>query len=414
MSKALAKLLDQPHTVVETALRNLEHWSGYESTDVRLLAEINSKVRDKTADLRLDPEDTTPQELYQALRARLAADKKRLDKRLGVGKNQSNDAFVERFVAFAQHADVHSETWALKWSSSRRLLRDHPPKRLMKQLNYRSVESMLKRESIGELYAALPFVESDRWLNVFWRDLASLGPAEFENRRIQVVLMSENRWKNAEKNSLETLPHIGVVAIFSGHDVKKLGVLGLGLKFFAAVSRLKAESSYLKLRQFEGGFGEQLLQVIKHELEPLHSFTSLKLDWQAVSQHLGKSGSDWLPSHLQHEDVHARSALDVMAELDPALRWWNGLEHVAQKYREPVSLNIGDILTDHTESRTFKHRSLEHLATSLWHELVGRYLQHDGVKSKLLPKLDSSQLQPETAEIGDFAWDESSEQKVGV
>jgi hypothetical protein len=64
MSKNLAHLLNQPEALVELAINKLEHLNGYESTDVRLLAEINNKVRTKTKELGLDPDDTTGPELY--------------------------------------------------------------------------------------------------------------------------------------------------------------------------------------------------------------------------------------------------------------------------------------------------------------------------------------------------------------
>jgi hypothetical protein len=44
MSKKLAELLDEPEVVVESVIKKLEHLSGWESTDVRLLAEISNKV----------------------------------------------------------------------------------------------------------------------------------------------------------------------------------------------------------------------------------------------------------------------------------------------------------------------------------------------------------------------------------
>jgi hypothetical protein len=334
MSKILADLLDQPQTIVETAIARLEHLSGYESTDVRLLADINNQVRAKTAALGLDPDDTTSEELYHALRAKITTDNRVLTKRIGLNSVNSPETFVRRFVEFIQHADIHPEIWALKWSTAKKMLREHPPKKLMKHLGYRSVESMLKRESTGEILAALPHVESERWLNVFWRELASVNPSEFEDRRVQIVVMYPGRWgRIAASSFVETLPHTGVIALWLGQDIAKLGALGLGLQLFEAVATLKAESSYLKLKQFEGGFGEQLLQVVKHDLHPLLKFTGLKVDWRTICHYLGKldaaSHAAWSPPHVSHEDIHTHKPLDILSRLDPALNWWSGLEHAA-------------------------------------------------------------------------------------
>ena len=422
MSKLLSALIDQPESVVETAINKLEHLSGYESTDVRLLAEVSSKVRAKTAELGLDPDDTTSHELYHALRAKLAADEQKINQRLGFSGASSSDNYLERFSQFIQHASVHPEVWGIKWSVARKLLRDHPPKRLMKLLKYRSVDSMLKREFVGELYAALPSVESERWLNVLWRDIAALEPSDFENRRIQVVIMAAERWKNLpQKASVETLPHLGVIALWSGDEVKKLGVVGLGLEFFSAVAGLKGQSSYLKLRQFEAGFGEQLLEIIKHDLEPLLKFTSLSVEWHSLIHHVGRrqpaDNLEWLPPHIQHEDVHTHKALDTMAELLPEMNWWRGLEHVAaHRKKQIVSLNLADIISDQSRQTAFQRRSLNHLRAGLWQELIDRYLQLDGVKSKTLASIEGQQLQPQTSDISQLNFDdfESKKQEVGI
>jgi hypothetical protein len=51
------------------------------------------------------------------------------------------------------HKNYH--VYSLKRNVAKELLRSHPPRRLMKQLSFRSVDSMLKRENVCELYAGL-------------------------------------------------------------------------------------------------------------------------------------------------------------------------------------------------------------------------------------------------------------------
>jgi hypothetical protein len=178
MSKNLSKLLDQPEALVEAAVKKLEHLSGFESTDVRLLAEMSNKIRSKTQELGLDPDDTTGPELYHALSVKLAQDEKNL--------NLSTDDLIYKI---AKTHKLH-KVYSLKHSVAKELLRAHPPRKLMKHLNYRSVDSMLKRENVCELYGGLPLVEAPRWLNVFWKDLAKLTPSDFESREIEIIVPS--------------------------------------------------------------------------------------------------------------------------------------------------------------------------------------------------------------------------------
>ncbi len=82
MSKTLAKLLDQPEVLVEGLIKKLENFSTFNSTDIRLLADSNNKVRSKTVDLGLDPDDTTGPELYHSLLVRFAHDEQKFSKSL--------------------------------------------------------------------------------------------------------------------------------------------------------------------------------------------------------------------------------------------------------------------------------------------------------------------------------------------
>jgi hypothetical protein len=406
MSKLLAKLLDQPEAVVASAVNRLEGLSGYESTDVRLLAEINHRVRGKTAELGLDPDDTTNEELYHGLREKFKVDRSNLDKRLGLDRTSNETEYLEWFMEFVQHANLHPEVWALKRNVAKRLLRDHPPKRSMKQLGYRSLDSMLKREYIGELFAALPAIETERWLNKFWRDLANLKATDFENRPIQVVVMDVERWQTQPqaKLSMQTLPQMGVIAIWPGKNLTRLGAIGLGLDFYEAVGRLKTETSYLKLKQFDSSLGESLLQAVNHQIEPLHELATLPVSWHSICVHFGglshQAHANWLPPHVLHEDMHSRKALNILADLDPSLHWWTDLEHVAaHRDGEVVSLNIVDVMEDCLSGRRYHQRRSENLHISLWHELLNRYLYHDGVKMRFLAGLDNQQFAPQIADV---------------
>jgi hypothetical protein len=423
MSKVVAKILDESQTVVETAIGKLEQWSGYQSADVRLLAASRAKARTKTKELGLDPDDTTPEELYHALRAKIVMDNNRLTKRLSFDKIDGSDEYLERFMEIAQHAGIHSEVWGMKWNIARRLLREHPPKRLMKHLKYRSIESMLKREYIGELFAALPLVESQRWLNVFWREVSSLNASDFENRRIQVVIMGSQEWGSFEhKHLCEALPHLGVIAIWPSKQVTKIGVVGLSMEFFAATEKLKYQSSYLKLKQFEPGFGERLLKAIKGDLESFIKFTDLSIDWHALSKHLGQLDpgniGDWLTTHVQHEDIHHSTSLSLLTDVEPALRWWRGLEHiVVHNDGTVVSFNPSDLLSDHYRANDFENRSTESGAKAFWHKLLDSYFAHENVRNKILEHIETGKLAPETVVVDESPledWEKDIQQAVGA
>ncbi len=63
MSKILSELLGATEPMFSLALKQLEAESGNPSADIRLTAEITGKLRLKTQELGLDPDDTTGKEL---------------------------------------------------------------------------------------------------------------------------------------------------------------------------------------------------------------------------------------------------------------------------------------------------------------------------------------------------------------
>ena len=70
MSKAVANLLGKTEKEVAKAILTLEKLCGQPSEDIRLVNASRQKIKNKTSQLGLDPNDTTGPELYHALLAK--------------------------------------------------------------------------------------------------------------------------------------------------------------------------------------------------------------------------------------------------------------------------------------------------------------------------------------------------------
>ena len=153
----LAKLLDATEPLFSVAIRDLEKITQNRSTDVILLSEIIHKAHNRMHRLNLDPLDTTAKELFHALENRVAQDNLRLAKEIG-GKDDSDvKTLVPLMIKAAKNANIPKNTWALKRSVAKDILREMPPNQMMLHLGYRSIDSMLKREPFDEIYTALRF-----------------------------------------------------------------------------------------------------------------------------------------------------------------------------------------------------------------------------------------------------------------
>jgi hypothetical protein len=173
MSRRVAQIVSESERTITHLIKELEAKNGYPSHDARHLAENAQKTRLKMIDLGLDPGDTTPQELYHALIAKFDQDSRRFEQDLGAdqaGFDQISTTAVKLIYA---NLDL-PQLWALKSKIAKQALRNNPPKKLIKHLGYRSLDSMLKRENVFELFIASQVLESKSWHKALSRYISSL------------------------------------------------------------------------------------------------------------------------------------------------------------------------------------------------------------------------------------------------
>jgi hypothetical protein len=236
----ISSLLGQPERLIKRTITNLEDKNGYPSHDARHLAENIQAVRLKLKELGLDPDDTTVQELYHALLVKFDKDCLAFD-------IENNFHAVD----FGQKADKAAELikssldlpqrWVLKTTAAKNLLRLHPPKKLMKQLSYRSVDSMLKRENIAMLYIAANRVESAAWQKGLHQIISKQDTSVFELRRVAVCRLEADGDRSAP---LVYNDDIGGLAIIQGKTTENMRLLGLSVLLADFMSSLSnAEDS---------------------------------------------------------------------------------------------------------------------------------------------------------------------------
>lgn len=293
------------------SIQKLESLNDYNSEDVRLLAESEQAVRSRILDLGLDPDDTTGEELYHALLVKFELDSALIDKALGITGGSSFTKRLNRAVALLTNVTANDEMWVLKHSVAKRLLREHPPKKLMKQLGYRSVDSMLKRESLANIFISFPLIESSSWQKAFHKETAKLDSADYELRIPGFYRISEKNWASfiGPKSGVSSNSLIGVVAVWPELKLQKAGVLALALRLIDGLEDIT------------------------------HSETTISL-----------------------------------ANINPALNWWEQSKHlIALCGKETVSLNYKDVAANHLNQISFQKRLASSAQKSLWNELSGRY-----------------------------------------
>lgn len=316
MSQRIARLLEESEAAVTKVLQELEEANGLPGHDVRHIADTHQAIREKLTDLGLDPSDTTAEELHHALLVKFENDSRNFDESYGV----SNAGFDDRIALAAKllhHSGHMPQTWALKNSAAKDLLRRLPPKHAMKALRYRSVESLLKRENIAEVILAAQMLESGTWHNRFSSAVSKLDQTAFELREIRLVSLPASKWMDA----------------VDGYEVSA-----------------SAEEAAVAVWPTENNADQPLLSVILAVTEELESFG-------------------------------ARFKLDELFEDDNVIAWWSDMDHfVAELEGGNVSLNLRDINQCLQEGVGFTGRSTLRGRREYWHELMQKYQKKAGLQ----------------------------------
>lgn len=409
MTKILSQLLAAQEPDFRLGVTKLERASGDKSHDIRLTGDVLAATRAKLAELDLDASDTTGPELYQALSQKLIESDKELAKVLKLEPLEAN--FLDDFTADIKRLTHGPNCFVLKASVAKKLLKSNPPKKAMRALGYRSLDSMLKHESLAGLYASTSICETSAWHKNFEISYKKLTPSDFEERSLAITPLTSSRWQElaasyveAHRNALFSFPEIGTLAILPLEDYQPGMLSAMFLLTLAAANSALATSSYLRLNQVKSDFGKRVANAAKEELSVASPIGNEKLNWQTVHEFLTNSGDGFEPQ-FAGESQSLISPADTLASLSPALAFWRGTSHLAHlANNEAVSLNPLDASLNYINRLPFEQRITHHFRQNLWHQFWQRYLQAEALSEKLLAglrlELTGPALEPELIDSG--------------
>lgn len=414
MSRILSELLGAKEPLFSMSLKQLEDASGNPSADVRLTAEIIGAVRMKIEELGLDPDDTSPRELHSALLSKIAEQDKRLVRKIG-GKDPNNAGELMPLMRRTwEKVDTPKSCWVLKKSVAKTMLKKTPPTQIMKHLGYRSVDSMLKHENLGEIYGALRFAESPNWLNKFNEQYKSLKPQDFETRKIEVIEMNLERWGDIaapfihkKRHNITHLKELGVILMLPiTPEVKLRGIAIFTLPLlFHYLQEIRLYSAFFKLQQVKPHFGRIIVNTLIADPGNHIVMAGSQIHWRVLQRYFGKLEHESHPEvfepHVQPEDLHWRRAEDLLYELDPELGFWRDLDYVGimDKDNRPVTLNMLDVAASYVNQSTYKDRAVYHFRESLWNEIFIRYMGQKNLEQQVLAQLDNDMINPSSLKV---------------
>lgn len=409
MTKFLSQALQASEPAFRHGLRQLESANGHLGTDIRFSVEVRQQLKTKLRELGLDPEDTTPEELYHALQRRVSDDDARLTRvlrRRAATYVSAEAKLTDGMIHALRRLPDSKRCFALKTSALKALMKKAAPKKAVKQLGYRSLDSFLKHETAASIMSAAWLSEDRHWQKRFLVEYKRLRPSDFETRDITITQLDSRRWQGLAKQAIENHRHnvlcfkeLGTLVFLPLPSEAPTGSATASLTLaLHELNEIRASSTFLKLCQVRPDFGLMVQKVAGQEPELSSQLLDQKMPWKLVQRHYAgaarREGEEVFEPHLQLEDMAWHPIEDALATIEPAFRFWQHGAHLGMLHeRGPVSCNVLDAALNYCNQLPFDKRLAHYFQHSLWHELLSRYLRRDTVEQAVL-----SELQPQLAE----------------
>lgn len=293
----------------------------------------------------------------------------------------------------------------LKKDKAKELLIKEPPKNILQVLNYQSVEEMLRKEDIFEIFAALRFIENNDWLNnVFFKQYESLTPADFEERAVEIRALGQKWSKAAESfvqkkyHNISHLKEFGIIFVIP----VALNIPGEILRMISLVYHYYYEVKFYSdiFKNFSQGpdFAQKLIATLKGDLANDHIQPSDQAQWLIVQQYLAKNDENdkrLFEPHINPEAMHWENSEKEIVKLGEAIggidedfSFWSDLDWVGDYFPTEVgidvlvSFNIVDtVMSLVKEKEMIKY--LYHHQEALWNKIFISYLGKAELENQL-------------------------------
>lgn len=408
MSKLLTDLLSAKEPLFTHAIEQLEKAAGGSGQDVKLTADIIETFNKKVKELGLDPQDSTGKEIYNALLNLAKEHDHHLAEQVGGKDPEDVHQMVPLVVDVINKTDMPRKVWVMKKSVAKSFLKDTPPERIMEILRYTSIDSMLKKENISEIFGALRFAESDEWLTEFNKKYETLTPSDFETRDIELVQMPKEKWGDIAAKFIKKKRHLnthskemGVVIILPPSEDRMPGITTKVFSLtFHYYNEVRLYSAFFKLQQVRKDFGKIFVDTLLADVDDAAVIAGQNVHWRVIQRYYGKLKDEYHPEmfepHVQPEDLHWRHAEEQMYMVDPELAFWKDLDYVGLMYDgRPLTMNLMDVSLSYSNGISYEDRYIYHFTESLWNEVFIRYMGQKTLEEQVLKQLDNDMIEPE-------------------
>jgi len=402
----IAKILRTDKDNVRLLEEKLSALTGKKDVMSKIVEENEATIRNRLDFLGLGRKITAKQ-IYDALISKIEADNDELFKVLD-SPSASISSDWQRVLEIAQNISDKTKGFFLKQEKAVELLRNQPPEKISKVLNYKNVDELLEKENIFEIFSALRFVEGNEWLNEnFFKQYESLKPDDFEKREIEVLALPE-RWVQIAQNfikhkyhNISHLKELGIIYIIP----LSLNISGETMRNFSLIFHYFNEVKFYSelFEKFAGdanSFAKNLISLLRGDAidEHLPRPAPGKTQWLIIQRYLAKDDeNDWrlFEPHINPEAMHWERAEkmlvkagEVLNNFSADLAFWQNLNWIGDYFGTEagidvlVSFNLIDTAMSLVKEKELI-KYLYHHQEALWNKIFTEYFNEEKIEEMM-------------------------------
>jgi len=402
----IAKILRTDKDNVRLLEEKLSALTGKKDVMSKIVEENEATIRNRLDFLGLGRKITAKQ-IYDALISKIEADNDELFKVLD-SPSASISSDWQRVLEIAQNISDKQKGLFLKQEKAVELLKNQPPQKILQVLNYKSVDELLEKENIFEIFSALRFVEGSEWLNEnFFKQYKNLKPGDFEKREIKVLALPE-RWVQIAQNfikhkyhNISHLKELGIIYIIP----LSLNISGETMRNFSLIFHYFNEVKFYSelFEKFAGdanSFAKNLISLLRGDAidEHLPRPAPGKTQWLIIQRYLAKDDeNDWrlFEPHINPEAMHWERAEkmlvkagEVLNNFSADLAFWQNLNWIGDYFGTEagidvlVSFNLIDTAMSLVKEKELI-KYLYHHQEALWNKIFTEYFNEEKIEEMM-------------------------------
>ena len=383
-SRALSGIFDAKEPEFSHSIADLERLSGGNSHDIRVLVETLHHFKNLSGQLNLDRHDTTPEELFHSLVVKAREDSEKLAERLGLLESATPEQVALKCAEYLEKRTSWRKFWCVKQSVLKKQLKTNPPKKLMKILGFRSIDSLMKREPAVQTLILSNITEGPSWQNKFIDQAGAMTNSDFDEQKITIMVINSARLASLHKARVN-LNRV----VYSGEESSDIVIAPATRRFEGDVifyfdtiinhiNGIISRSAFYRYKGLQPDLFETL-KNIRYQGFKRSSSVSWPIRWSAVMHSIQHHGNRKLAQRLDFNiPPHDLFGLATEREMQQFGIWEKGLVY-SDKTGYIVSTHLSDAIINAVNKNNFEDSYSEFGKNRLYDELFSRYLSHESV-----------------------------------